>query len=538
MQQAHKPAFEKSIFKATFLIFIAHQLFKLAGLIQAKAMGHYLPQDAFDIVYVFAFENCIYLIFLIGEEVLGPAFLPVFMREMNVESEKSAWAFANTVLTLQFIVLVCVALALCLFPGAVVGFLTQWSAENAPDKFKLAQDSVRSLAPALIGLSLGSTTYVLLNSYKRFFLAAFGDAVWKFCVVAFLLAGVLVTKDSARLLVWGLVAGSLCKLLTHLFGLRDKLRNFRPALNFSHPAFKTMLMLAAPLLLGILVAKMRDQVNHVYLLSSLDQSGLMQANSMGRKLQNALLYLVPYTLSIAAFPYFCELVSKDDADGLGHLVTRFGRMLLSLFAPVAFFVAVAAVPLTALIFGGGYFDDVAVRRTSVALTFYTFALPAAAIETIVMQAFFANRRMITVTLIGIVFSFLSMAVSWIGIRYYGGHDLVVLAFIAGGFTLSRVLKCFTLVEMLKKNAPVFPFTETLGFLVRVLAAAGCAAFVAWVSLRADWLSGVGGKSGEALRLALAGGVFGVLYLAAAYGLRIAEMHEVFCLVRDKLRKRA
>ncbi len=534
----HKPTLEKSIFKATFLILIAHQLFKLAGLIQAKAMGHYLPQDAFDVVYVFAFENCIYLLFLIGEEVLGPAFLPVFMRELNVKSEKSAWVVANTLLTLQFFALVLLACALCFFPGAAVSFLTQWSPNSSPDKYKMAQDSVRALAPALIGLSLGSTTYVLLNSYKRFFLAAFGDAVWKFCVVFFLLAGAIFSHDSSKMLVWGLLAGSICKLLTHLFGLRDKLRNFRPALNLSHPAIKTLCLLALPLLLGILVAKMRDQVNHVYLLSSLDRSGLMQANSMGRKLQGALLYLVPYTLSIAAFPFFCELVSKEDAAGLGRLVTRFGRMLLSLFAPVAFFVAVAAVPLTALVFGGGYFDDVAVRRTSVALIFYTFALPAAAIETLVMQAFFANRRMITVTLIGIVFSTLSMIVSWLGIRFYGGRDLVVLAFIAGGFTLSRVLKCFTLVEMLKKNAPVFPFVETLVFLARVSLAAAVAALGAWLSLQAGLMAGVGGKVGEALRLAMAGGVFGLLYLAAAYGLRIGEMHEVFCLVRNKLRKQA
>jgi hypothetical protein len=43
----------------------------------------------------------------------------------------------------------------------------------------------RTLGPAVIGLSLGSTTYVLLNGYKRFFLAAFGDAVWKFAVGCF-----------------------------------------------------------------------------------------------------------------------------------------------------------------------------------------------------------------------------------------------------------------------------------------------------------------------------------------------------------------
>ena len=56
------------------------------------------------------------------------------------------------------------------------------------------------------------------------------------------------------------------------------------------------------------MAKVRDTVNSVYLLSALDQSGLMQANSMGRKLQSTLLFLIPYTLSIAAFPFFCELV--------------------------------------------------------------------------------------------------------------------------------------------------------------------------------------------------------------------------------------
>jgi hypothetical protein len=66
-------------------------------------------------------------------------------------------------------------------------------------------------------------------------------------------------------------------------------------------------------------------VNNVYLLSALDQSGLMQANSMGRKLQSTLLFLIPYTLSIAAFPFFCELVDKNDHQKLGELVTRFGR---------------------------------------------------------------------------------------------------------------------------------------------------------------------------------------------------------------------
>ena len=535
----HKTSLEKRIFKASIFVLIAHVLFKLAGLIQAKVMGYYLPQGTFDVVYAFAFENCIFMLFLIGEEVLGPSFLPVFMRELDAESEKSAWTFANTVLTLQFILLVVVACVLCVAPQLVVGLLTHWSPDSSPEKYALAARSVRTLGPAVIGLSLGSTTYVLLNGYKRFFLAAFGDAVWKFSVVFFLIAGAVLAKDNAEMLMWGLVAGSLCKVGTHLFGLRDKLALFRPALAFSHPAFKRLCWLALPLLAGIIMAKVRDEYNNVYVLSALDESGLMQANSMGRKLQSTLLFLVPYTLSIAVFPYFCELVDQNDQAKLGRLVTRFGRMLLSIFAPFALFVAVAAVPITSLIFKGGHFDALAVQRTAVSLSFYTFVLPAAAIEALVMQAFFANRRMVSVTVIGILFSSISIVISWIGLKACGGHERVLLAFIAGGFTVSRIFKCFTLVEMLKKNAPVFPFKETLRFMVRVTLAAGLASGLSWLALHhVGAVAGLHGRVGDLLQLGLSAGVFGATYLAAAYAFRIGELHELFVFALQKVRKQA
>ncbi len=535
----HKTSLEKRIFKAGLLVLIAHLLFKFAGLIQAMVMGHYLPRSSFDSVYVIAFEGVIFMLFLIGEEVLGPAFLPVFMRELDIESEQSAWAFANTVLTLQFLLLVALAGMLCVAPHTIVDVLTKANATASPAKYELAAQSVRTLAPAVIGLSLGSTTYVLLNGYKRFFLAAFGDAVWKFCVVVFLIGGALLKGDSAQMLMWGLVAGSLCKVGTHLLGLRDKLSLFRPALAVTHPAFKRLCWLALPLLAGILMAKVRDEYNNIYILSALDESGLMQANSMGRKLQNTLLFLVPYTLSIAVFPFFCELVDKNDHANLGRLVTRFGRMLLSVFAPFALFVAVAAVPFTSLLFKGGHFDAVAVQRTALSLSFYTFVLPAAAIEALTMQAFFANRRMVTVTVIGIVFSTLSILISWIGLKVCGGHELVLLSFIAGGFTLSRTLKCVTLVEMLKQSVPVFPFFATLSFMARVTLAAGLSSGASWLLLhQVDGVAGLVGRVGDLLKLGFAGAVFGGVYLASAHCLKITELRELVTFALQKVRKRA
>jgi putative peptidoglycan lipid II flippase len=523
-----KTTLERRIFKAGFFVLIAHLLFKLAGLIQAKVMGYYLPQATYDVVYAVAFENCIFMIFLIGEEIIGPAMLPVFMRELDTESEESAWSLANTVLTIQFILLAVVSAFLMFFPHTVAAFLTQWSPTNSPEKFELAAKSIRTLAPAVIGLSLGSTTYVLLNSYKRFFLAAFGNAVWKFCVVAFLIIGACLSKDSAATLMWGLIAGSLCKLATHLFGLRDKLPRFRPCLALNHPAFKRLCWLALPLIAGVIVAKIRDEVNNVYLLSALDRSGLMQANSMGRKLQATFLFLVPYTLSVAAFPFFCELVDKNELKKLGELLTKFGRMLLAFFIPMSLLIAVGAVPLTALIFKGGHFDSVAVQRTAVSLSFYTCVLPAAAIEALLMQAFFANRRMVAVTVLGIVFSGLSILISWLGLCYFSGHDLILLACIAGGFTLSRYLKCFALVRLFQKNAPVFPFGETMLFLVRAGVAAGFASAAGIGVLR------LLRHQSNLVQFGAIAVAFMLVFVVAAYFFRISEIRDFFELATNKL----
>jgi len=528
---------EKRIFKAGVFVLIAHVLFKLAGFIQAQVMGRLLPPETFDVVYTFAFENGVFMLFLIGEEALAPAFLPLFMREIDRGKIRRAWSFANTILSTQFLLLVVVALFFFFAPQWAVTLCTKWSSADSPERFDLAAHSLKTLSPAIIGLSLGSTTYVLLNAYKRFFLAAFGDAVWKFCAVGFLLAGFLLGRESAQMLTWGIVAGSVCKLATHLYGLRDKLGHFRVEFDFRHPFVRKLLWLMVPLLAGIIVAKVRDIGNNVYFLSSLEESGLMQANTMGRKLQSTLHWLVPYTLSIAVFPFFCELVDRRNQSELGRLVTHFGRMLLAAFIPFALLIAVISVPFTAFVFKGGFFNETAVHRTALALSFYTFVLPAGAIEALTMQAFFANRRMWTVTLTGIFFSMTSLLFSWAGFVYCGRNGVLLLCFIAGGFTLSRILKSVTLTLLLKQSAPVFPFRETWAFLLRITAASLLAGLAAWFTLlRLTAVAQLSGRLGDLIKLGVTSAVFGVIYLGAAYALRIDEIHELSTLVKTQMKK--
>lgn len=530
------------ILRAGVVVGFAHLLFKLAGLIQTVVMSRYLEGSVYDVVYAFAFESCIFTIFLCFEEVIGPAFLPVFMQTLKEDGEKRAGAFAGKFLTLQLLLLAAICLLLAAFPNLVVRLLTQWSPDNKPDNYLLAIRSVRMLSPALLGLALGSTTYVMLNGHKRFFLAAFGDAVWKFVVVAALLGWALTrgTQDIARALIAGLVIGSVCKVATHLWGLRDKLRNLKPSFRFNDPLMRRVLWLALPLVAGIVFAKARDVVNQSYVLSQLPEDGLLQANSMGRKLYSTLHWLVPYTLSIAVFPFFCDLADKRDVQGLARFVTKYGRMMLALFFPLCAIVAVVAVPLTALVFKSKLFGAESIGWTAVSMACYTFVMPAAALEAVLMQAFFAHRRVFSVTAAGIAFSALSIALSFLGLRLFPGSPALILAAIAGGFALSRTLKTITLSWMLRRNAPVFPLGETAWFILRLALCTCATAAAAWAGLLIARTLPVSDILPERIINALlvcAGGAAGVIGTAAAFLLlRIDEPRELILWLLAKVRR--
>jgi putative peptidoglycan lipid II flippase len=471
----------KKIVRASIAVVIAHFLFKFAGLLQVMVLGYYLDPGIYESVYVVVFEGCIFNIFLIGEEVIGPAFLPVFMQEMDTKNEAAAWRFGSIVLTIQFVLLLGIVAGLMLAPGAMIELMTAWDADKNPEKFELARKSLFWLAPALVCLSLGSTTYMLLNGYKRFFFAAFGDAAWKYCVLVCVLVGMGVFGFDFRALIFGLVVGSVAKLVTHLVRLPE-IRQFRPSLGFRNPAVKQMLLLILPLICGIVFAKYRDLYNNVTILSRL-QEGLMQANSFGRKLHGAIGWLVPYALSIVMFPFFCEMVDKDDKENFASLLSGSGRMLLSILIPLSLVCVAVSEPLSAVMFHRGKVTAEVASWTAVAMSCYILVLPAQATECLLMQAFFAHRRMVAATVIGVAFSSLSIAISYIGVVVFGATGAAALAVIALGYALSRTLKAVTLAVFLKKNVPVFPTHETLVFMLRAVVVGVVSAGLCTVSLR-------------------------------------------------------
>ena len=173
------------IMKSGLVVIIAHIIFKITGLIQNMALGHYFDKAETD-AFIVAFEGIIFMIFLIGEESIGPAFLPIFLEEKNKKSEKTAWQFATGLLSIQTLLLVSVTLFITFQNESVVKFINllgtgEFALKGEKDVF--IAKLIKYMAFGLIGLSIGSTTYMILNGFKRFFWAAFGDTLTKIAVI-------------------------------------------------------------------------------------------------------------------------------------------------------------------------------------------------------------------------------------------------------------------------------------------------------------------------------------------------------------------
>jgi peptidoglycan biosynthesis protein MviN/MurJ (putative lipid II flippase) len=226
-------------------------------------------------------------------------------------------------------------------------------------------------------------------------------------------------------------------------------------MDWRSPAFRAMLWLMLPLLAGVLFAKVRDNFNNIYILTHLKQGGVLMANDLGRRIYSSIQWLVPYSLQIALYPFLCEMVSKNDRRQLGEVLGRSCGILLMLFVPLAIILALLSHPISVLGFYGGKTGLEIATWAGISMGCYTLVLPASAVECVLMQGFFADRRMVAVTVIGIVCSSLSVLASWLFIVKVGVSPEQSLVVVALGFTLSRYLKSAVLALYMNSKVPLF-----------------------------------------------------------------------------------
>ena len=540
------PSATRSVARATLGIGALHFVRFLIGFAAQPLIAHNLgfswPADVYAVA-----TDIVQRFWLVFEKVINPAFLPQFIASLKEDGEEEAWKLASTALwTFLALLLLATAGGMAMMPWLVL----KLSPNSYPEQIALTISSARFLLLGLVALGLSSLTYTILNGYKRFVWAAVGDALWKLGVfggafVAFLLyhkqIGALVpllkaaplgsaqhaqieaqllipSLKSLHLVLGGFFVGSILKLVPHVLAIGPKWRLLRPRIDFSNPRAHKMLLLAIPLVLGIVISESRG-----FYLTFL--TGLVSGNDaprfalkLSRLINDTFIQVFPYALSIGIFPFLADLARERDRQPMTDLVVRALRVCFFVFVPLTGILIALRSPLLYAMWSGGRLTTTEVLQIAPPFVAFSLGLTGFACESMLGQTFYALTRTWAPTLIG-----LGITVVWIFIAKFGVEQMHWgLAAVAGAEAFSKSLKCVIMWVLLKPHLGQIKRRDNLLFFLQVLAATVVAALVAHFA--AHFLAPSGAGKGRLLLGVMASGLLAVAtFVAMAKTLRIEEL---------------
>ncbi len=244
----------KSLLKSTTVVVTMTTISRVFGflrdMITAQVFGAGAAFDAFSV----AFKIPNFMRRLFAEGSFSQAFVPVLAEHQKQKSHEEVQKFINAMAgSLGMVLLLVSILGVLLAPWIVRLFAPGFEANGT--RFDLAVSMLRITFPYLMLISLTAFSGAILNTYSRYWVAAFTPVFLNLCMIsaAFWLSPQLSTPIKA--LAWGvLIAGIVQMLFQWPFLWRLRLSP-RPVVDFKNAGVVRVLKLMVPALFGVSVSQ-------------------------------------------------------------------------------------------------------------------------------------------------------------------------------------------------------------------------------------------------------------------------------------------
>lgn len=355
------------------------------------ALGAGPVADAF--YAAFGFPNLFRRLF--AEGAFNSAFVPLFAKEVERGGLEGARRFAEQVLAaLSAVLLLLSGLAILFMPGLVATVVAPLFADT-PDKFAMTVDMTRIMFPYLFCMSLVAMFSGILNSLRRYFLAAIVPVLLNVILVAVVAAALWLGAAPAATgywMAWGVFASGFAQLGLLATGVAREgltLRLIRPSLT---PEVKRLLTLMGPAIITGGVVQINIMVGRIIASA---QDGAIALLNYADRINQLPLGVIGIAIGVVLLPELARaLAAKDDSEAQ-HLQNRSLEFALGLTLPAAVGFMVMPDPLVNLLYERGAFTAETTRLTSQALAAFAAGLPAYVLIKVFQPAYFAREDMKT-----------------------------------------------------------------------------------------------------------------------------------------------
>jgi putative peptidoglycan lipid II flippase len=373
---------------AAMLISLGSVASRVAGLIRegviAGVFGASSAVDAFTAAS--SLTTILYDLLISG--AISAALVPVF-SDYAERDETELWRIASTVITLALLIVSGIVLLIAWQAEPTVALLA--GGFPAPIRAEATQ-MVRLLLPSVMLIGLAGLITALLQARQQFLLPAFTTSAFNIGIIVGVL--ILNTQFGSLSMVVGVLIGAAAQVVLQLPGLRGAA--LRPRLELSHPGVQQILKLYAPVAVGVgfsVVGIILDR----NLASQVGQNALSTMRFATTLIQLPL-GLVAAAVSFAILPTLSRQAGQDE-QGFRTTLAMGLKVVLLLVLPATIGLLALAEPVVRLLFERGAFDSSDALATAAALRLYLPGLPAAALDQILLFAFYARKRTLAPNLV-------------------------------------------------------------------------------------------------------------------------------------------
>ena len=402
-------------------------LFGATGAVDALQVAIIVPKAIYDL--------------LIGGHING-AIVPVLSDVITLRGRDELWRVVSALVSLVIAALAVLVILIEVFAPEIVPLVAPGSDAGTR---QLATQLLRLTAPSLLFLSLFAVFSGTLFALRSFALPAFAGVVFNGCIVLVTLAlapslslqpalaeratvfPFVIARPAGGIMVVavGWLVGAAAQMLLQMPGLR--LRRLRLSINWRHPALRSIALLYLPVMLSLSMDTLIIRPFSYRLASQTGDGGIAIMNWATTLVQFPQ-GLVATAISIAILPTLARQSAEMTAPALRAFKDTLGlglRLATTLILPAATGLFVLAVPIVALLFENGAFLAADTEITARALRLYLIGLPFAAIDLLLVYAFYARKDTLTPALIGIVSLVSYMGVALLLFDAYGLFSLMV-----------------------------------------------------------------------------------------------------------------
>lgn len=398
------------IARAASIISLGNIASRVLGLIRETVTSHLFGAgavvDAFGLATII--PTMLYDLLIGG--MINSSLVPVF-SEYASDRKEDLWRLVSVLLTLTVLVMSVFIILVELFAPQVALLLL--SSQRSAANLELAANLLRITVPAVLFLSLSGVLSGLLYALKRFSYPAFTAAVFNAGII--LVTLLFHRQLGIAAMALGLLFGAVAQVALQLPGLRDAGLKFTFA--FRSTGLKRVTALYTPIALGLIVDILVGRI-FLYNLAARSGEGGISWMRYATYLIQLPQGLVAIAVSFATLPtltsYAVGEVGGDPAqrESFRATLAQGLKLVTVLIIPATVGLFLLAHPTIELLFEGGAFTPLDTDMTAMALRLYLLGLPFAALDLLLVFAFYARQNTLTPSLIGVATVLASLAVAF------------------------------------------------------------------------------------------------------------------------------